>query len=582
MPRGPRPTLRSLVLLALWAAASVLVGARLVDLQVLRHEPLAAQAKRNAETFRELPGPRGRIVDRHGRLLAISVPTGVLSAEPNAIPRDGLLALERAAGTPGRLTRRAHRPGWLDVTRECDAPCQQAVSQLIEERRVPPEAVDVAPSFRRVYPHGSLAAHVLGFVNRNGVAEGAERSFDDLLRGTVRRVPLVRDAAQRVVDLSALWDDMEEPEGVVLSLDVRIQARLEQELRRARERHAARGASGVVLNPRTGEILAMAAVPTFDPNRFGAHPEHHGNPVIRAAFEPGSVIKPLAAAAVVEWGHYRPGDRVYCEQGRWSVGRRPIRDHDPFGRLTLGEVLEVSSNIGIAKFCSQLAPRELHDTLQRFGLGQSTGVDLPAESSGRLPQPGEWQGRDRLVLPFGYGVSTTVLQLAGAYATVANGGHRIQPHVGRARLAADGSLRALPRRPAPPRRVLEPPTAKLVQSWLGQVVSGERGTGAAAALTGYSAGGKTGTAERAGANGYSHQDHVTTFAGFAPVDRPAVVVVVSIDRPSRHGRMASTTAAPVFKRVTEEVLRLLRVEPDRPVLPRDREPERLRIAEVRR
>jgi cell division protein FtsI (penicillin-binding protein 3) len=569
------------MLLALWVGASVLVGTRLVDLQVLRHETFATQARCNAETFRELPGPRGRIVDRHGRLLAISVPTGVLSAEPNAIPREGLLALEQAAGTPGRLTRRAHRPGWLDVTRECDAPCQQTVDQLIADGRVPPEAVDVAPAFRRVYPHGSLAAHVLGFINRNGVAEGAERSFDDLLRGTVRRVPLVRDAAQRVVDLHALWDGWEEPDGVVLSLDVRVQARLEQELRRAREHHAARSASGVVLDPRTGEVLAMAAVPTFDPNRFGAHPEHHGNPVIRSSFEPGSVVKPLAAASVVEWGHYRPGDRVYCEKGRWSVGRRPIRDHDPFGRLTLGEVLEVSSNIGIAKFCSQLAPRELYDTFQRLGLGQPTGIDLPAESAGRLPEPASWQGRDRLVIPFGYGVSTTVLQLASAYATLANGGYRIQPHIGRGRLTADGTQTALARRPAPPRRVLEAPTAELVRGWLGQVVSGKRGTGAAAALSGYSSGGKTGTAERAGANGYSHSDHVTTFAGFAPAERPRIVVVVSLDRPSRHGRMASSTAAPVFKHVTEEVLRLLRVEPDRPVLPAE-ENDTLRIVEVRR
>lgn len=579
--RGPRPGLRCAALLACWLVATAALGARLVDLQVLRHERLQAAAVRNAETYRELPGPRGRILDRHGRLLAISVPTGILRAEPSAIPREGRLALERAAGTPGRLTRRADKPGWIDVTRACDEPCQRTVEQLIEDGLVPAEAAGVVPAFRRRYPHGSLAAHVLGFVNRNGVAEGAERSFDELLRGSVHRVPLRRDARQRVFDLHTLWDGSAKPDGVVLSLDSRIQARLELELRRAVERHAAKGAQGVVLDPHTGEVLAMAAVPTFDPNRFGAHPEHHGNPVIRSSFEPGSVIKPLAAASLVEWGRYRPGDQVYCEEGRWTVGRRPIRDHDPFGRLTLGQVLEVSSNIGIAKFCQQLKPDELYRTLQRLGIGRETGIDLPAESPGKLPSPADWRGRDRLVIPFGYRLSTTVLQLASAYAVLANGGFRVQPHIGLHRLAEDGSVHPLPQRPARPTRVLPEEAARRVHGWLGRVVSGKRGTGAAAALDAWSAGGKTGTAERAGAAGYSDQEHVTTFAGFAPVDDPAVVTVVSVDRPTRRGRMASSTAAPVFKRVTEEALRLLRVEPDRP---RKTAPQAdpMRIAEVRR
>jgi cell division protein FtsI (penicillin-binding protein 3) len=578
---GPRPRIRCLALIGFWAVASVALGARLVDLQVLRHDELAAAATRNAETYRELPGPRGRILDRHGRLLALSVPTGILRANPSAIPRDGLRALERAAGTPGRLIRRADRPGWLDVTHTCDAGCRETVLQLIDDGRVPEGTAGVVPTFRRVYPHGSLAAHVLGFVNRNGVAEGAERSFDALLRASVRRVPLMRDARQRVIDLQALRDGMPEPDGVVLSVDVRIQSALERELRRATERHRARAAQGVVMDPRSGEVLAMAAVPTFDPNRFGAHPEHHGNPVIRSSFEPGSVIKPLAAASVVEWDRYRPGDRVYCEEGRWTVGRQPIRDHDRFGRLTLGQVLEVSSNIGIAKFCQQLEPRELHETLQRLGLGRETGIDLPAEAPGRLPGPRAWRGRDKLVIPFGYGLSTTVLQLATAYSVLANGGYRVQPHIGLHRAGPDGRLHELPQRPARPTRVLSTRAAERVHGWLGRVISGERGTGAAAALDGYSAGGKTGTAERATAHGYSSQDHVTTFAGFAPVEDPAIVVVVSIDRPTRNGRMAASTAAPVFKRVAEEALRLLRVPPDLPPQPAT-EVDPLQIAEMRR
>lgn len=582
MAGAHRPQIRMLVLLACWAAGSLALGARLVDLQVLEHATLERRAEINTRSRIEVPGPRGRILDRNGRILAISVPSGTLVAQPSGISREVLAEIGRIAGRRRWLLNRAGSENWLEVTRACDEACRAAIAELEASGRVPGHLVEVVDSYRRVYPHGQLAAHVLGFVNRNGVAEGAEREYDPIIRGSTRELIVLRDGRLKVFGAHALPSAAPEPDSVVLSIDVRVQALLEQELTAALSRHEARGARGVVLDPRTGEVLAMAAVPAFDPNDFGARPQYHGNPVIRSTFEPGSVIKPLAAAAVVEWGRYTAGERVDCEQGSWKVSGRPIRDHDSFGLLTLGEVLEVSSNIGIAKFSGKLRPQELFTTLDRFGLGKPTGIDLPVEASGKVPPADKWRGRDRLVIPFGYGLSTTTLQLATAYAIIANGGWLVQPRVGILRTRPDGRSVPLAADEARGERVLSGETARVLRAWLHQVVSGEKGTGRAARLASYETAGKTGTAERAGADGYSHDDHVTSFAGFAPADDPALVAVITIDGPRRNGRMASSTAAPVFRSVMEETLRLLRVEPRLPVQRAAADNAAVREAEARR
>lgn len=561
---------RQWALLGLMLVCGGLIAARLVQLQVLLQPCLSARAERNATGKVTIPGPRGKILDRRGQVLAISVPTHVLLARPSHLSARGLRVLERAAGTPGRLTRRARRDTWIPVTRTCGERCKATVIAAVEQGRVNRRAVHLEPSFERRYPFGPLAAHVLGFVNRDGVPEGAEREFDDLLRSSRRDLLLERDARLQVLGSRARGAEQTPPSSVMLTLDLRIQQRLEQELQRSVEQHAARRAMGVVLDPRNGEVLAMASYPTYDPNHFSRAVAHHRNLAIGHTFEPGSVIKPLTAAALIETGSVSPRQTVYCEQGRWywkGEGRgRPIRDHHPHQWLTLPQVLEVSSNIGIAKLSLRLSEQQLYQTLQRFGLGRRTGIDLPAEASGALRSPSHWQGRDRLAVAFGHNLSTTVLQLAAAYGALARDGRRPVPTIARAWADPEGRWHSLERS----RRAVQAvsaSTARRVSTWLEAVIAGEHGTAHRAAVPGYRAAGKTGTAEKIVAGTYDRRRNISTFAGFAPTTDPAAVVVITIDEPSRAGRDAGTVAAPAFSAVMAETLRLLRIPPSDPAAP---------------
>jgi len=520
------PRARERVVLGAFLLAGLVLAGRLGQLQVREHEAWLARARSLAEERVEIPGPRGTIVDRRGRVLAVSVPDRVLDVEPAKISRKGLAALERAAGCrPGHLLRHA-RAAWRLATRHCDGRCVERVERLVERGLVPRDAIHWARGFARRYPHGTLAAHVLGFVTLDGRnAEGVEQRYGDFLRSrgtTLRRLRVCRHQSI----LEEREGSTRPPSALMLTLDLRIQQALEEALDEAIQTHGARGARGVVLDPRTGDVLALAVRPAFDPNRFWKFPaEAHRNAVIERPYEPGSVMKPMTASVLLSAGVVRPADTVDCEAGRWRVGRRFLHDHHPWGRLTLRQVIEVSSNIGIAKFARRVDPATLRD-----------------------------------VVAFGHRMTATTLQVARAYAAIANGGFLVTPRVARALGEPDGGWH--PRAVAPPRRVLEPGVARRLARWLTGPVEGEHGTAPGAALAGWRVAGKTGTAEKLVAGRYDHGKNIVTFAGFAPLERPRVVVVITIDEPTRNGRTAGSVAAPVFARVTGEVLRLLRVPAD--------------------
>lgn len=570
MSRSPSHPWRHWALLAGLILAGGVLTVRLVQLQISMHEGLSQRAQRNTLGRITIPGPRGRILDRRGHVLAISVPTHVLLALPAEIPRSGLRQLERAAKVPRRLTSRALRETWIPVTTSCSESCADQVRKLVESGSVPAEAVHLEPSFSRRYPLGSLAAHVLGFVNRDGTPEGIERRYDDLLRGTDRELRLVRDAKRKIFgSFGSRWLSSP-PSSVMLTIDLRLQQRLEDVLKETVLTHRAKSAMGVVLAPKSGEVLAMATYPSFDPNHYSKGVAFHRNAAVGNAFEPGSVIKPLTAAALIENKVVSPSKAIYCEKGSWywaGEGKcRPVRDHRAFEWLTLPQVLEASSNIGIAKFSLSLEPRQLYAVLHRFGLGQRTGIDLPAEARGRLIPVEQWRGRDRLAVAFGHGLTVTPLQLASAYSTLANDGLRVPPHLARAWGTPDGAWHLLrPSREA--RRAISPATARQVGHWLEAVVTGEHGTGHRAVVPGYRVAGKTGTAEKPGVGGYDRQRNVSSFAGFAPTSDPAVVVAISVNEPSRGARDAGSVAAPAFASVMSETLRILRIPPDERVAP---------------
>ncbi|RMF71830.1 MAG: penicillin-binding protein 2 [Acidobacteria bacterium] len=573
-PRRAAPSLgvRRRLLLVTLLAVGAAIGLRLVRLQVVDHEPLARMARAQAQSVEEIPGPRGDIVDRHGRLLAISTPVRVLAIVPRLVSDRGLRELARASRCGCDLRRHRER-AWRIVQRRCDARCVAAVEELVERGIVPRGAVHWERAYKREYPLGELAAQTLGFVTRDpGALEGLELAYNDLLRSPARRIVLVRDAKNQGVAVLGGPRTDRAPAALMLTLDVRIQRVLERALDSAMARHGAESGAGVVLDPRSGDLLALASRPAFDPNRYWkARDEALLNRPLRGEFEPGSVIKPLVAAALVEGGFYRPGRRVDCEHGAWRTRGRTIHDVHGWGALTLPEVLAVSSNIGITKFARPLPDTALYGHLAALGLGRRTGVDLQGESPGRLPRPGRVARIDRDSNAFGYSLSVTPLQLAVAYATIAADGLRPVPHLARA-VRRDGDRWAPLPVPAP-QRALSPSTAALLRRWLVGVVEDRHGTGSRARVPGFRVAGKTGTAwhhdpER---GGYDRDRLHATFAGFAPAEQPRVVVVVSLLVPRRSNEGGGTVAAPVFAEVMGETLRLLRV--DAPVRVRRQTPD---------
>lgn len=555
--------LRGFIVLGLLALGSLAVFGRLIELKVLKYDALARCARINTEGRLKVEGPRGDIVDRHGRILAISIPTSLLAVHPPGLSRETLRSIDRAAGTHGRLTSRAHYKTWLTVTPHCDFVCSQKIQDLLQKDKKLAESVRLEPSFERRYPAGRLASHVLGFVNDEGVAEGIEGRYNELLRAPTQDLVFVRDAKQKVLDARRVGEKTEDARSVMLTLDLRIQDTLESALRQAAIHHGARSAQGVVLDPANGEILALANWPDYDPNHFGSGARYHRNPAVMSSFEPGSVIKALAAVAVVDAGNVDPFKAVYCEKGSWKSDqfRGSIRDHHPYEWLTLPEVLTVSSNVGISKYTSMIAAQKLHQTLTAFGIGRKTGVDLPAEDRGTLRPLSKWRGRDRFAASFGYVMRATTLQLATAYAALATGGRTITPRVARAQ-AAHGSSWQRIITPETGQRVTSPETARLITRWLEQVVQSEHGTGRAAAIPGFLAAGKTGTAEILEQGKYARRKNISTFVGYAPAQAPRVVVAITINEATKNGRQAGSTAAPVFAQVMSESLRLLHAIPE--------------------
>lgn len=557
----PRVTRTHLVGLLIFGAG-LAVCARLVQLMVTQHTALAAIAKSQSEDKIEIPGPRGDIVDRYRNVLATSLPVKVLAVEPRKLTQAGLRALEQATNTPGRLTQRA-TARWLEVRRDCDAEMVAAVQALAKAGVVKDEALHWAPGFKRYYPHQQLASHVLGFVSIDEkFREGVEKKYEDMLRSGERRVLRIADGKGTALgDLGGSAMPAAST-SVMLTIDLRIQQKLEEALEKARTEHGAKGAQGIVLDPATGEVLALANVPSYDPNNYGrAETIARRNLAIEVPFEPGSVMKPLTATALAEYSQVNDTEQVYCEMGHWKRGKWTLGDTHPHGWLTLPEVIAYSSNIGIAKFAARVPAEKLYDTFLALGLGHRTGIDLPAEVGGQVKPWKEWRGVDRDVMAFGHSIMLTTLQLATAYATIANGGVRVQPHVVRALGSPDGEWHRL--QDAPRVQAISKKAAERVALLMLNVVEMENATGKSARVTGYRVAGKTGTAEKIGKNGrYEHGKNIGTFAGFAPLTHPAAVVVISLDEPTVGAHTGGIVAAPAFAEVMDETLRLLRVAPD--------------------
>jgi cell division protein FtsI (penicillin-binding protein 3) len=560
-----------------WPAAAVPIWGgfilyKLVALQVVHHREYLKQARDRQEQVVKLQAQRGAILDRAGRPLAMSVPTESVSVDPRKLPSidvaANLLALDLHLDV-GDLRRRIeddrlkHR-GFLIVKRDITA---QEAEDL---RSFNYDWIHIDSGSQRHYPNGTLAAHVLGGVDFNDTGNaGIEKALDPDLHGQAGAARILRDVRHRGVDELAA-SQARAGATITLTLDERLQFVAEREIAKAVAEHNAESGSVVVMNPYDGQILALASYPTYDPNQPPDDEENmaaRSNHATAVPFEPGSVFKVITLSAALETTKLRPETPINCHGGVLTLFGRTIHDsHAGFGFLPMELVLAHSSNIGAIEIGLQVGREAMYDYVRRFGFGQKTGVQLPGESKGRLRPLTKWGSTSLASIAMGQEVSVTTLQLAQAAAVVANGGLLVKP---RLVLKTDGQ--APPSEP--PVRAIRPETAITMRHMMEGVVL--NGTGKAARLQGYTTGGKTGSAQI-----YDYKEHHYThtyngsFMGIAPLTNPAVVVVVTLNGTHGTAGFGGAAAAPVFKAVATEALRILDIPKDVP----DREPPATQMA----
>lgn len=558
---------RTLILAGVLACAFLGLAARLVVLQVVRHDDLLRVAEKQHSKTIALKPKRGSIVDRHGQPLAVSSSAESLYALPARIQDPDRLAgalaailNEPAAEIEKRLT--AERP-FTWVRRKLPPPVAQAVRALREP------GLGFVQESLRLYPNRELAAHLLGFVGADGQGlEGVEWTWDRDLAGQSGLALVERDGLGReMTGLPMVLKPAVPGRGVSLTLDATVQYLAERELDAAWRRTRSKAALAVVLDPRTGELLALAIRPTFNPNSFvTATPAEWRNRAITDPFEPGSTFKVILAAAALEEGVVHPDDRIYGEQGAITVANTVIHDWKRYGWLTFSEVLQHSSNVGAIKAGLALGRERFYRYIVGFGFGSLTGLGLPGESRGRVRPPGEWSQLSLASVSIGQEVSVTVIQMVAAFAAVANGGRLLRPWAVRAVLDPAGrEIQSF--EPRVVRQVISPVTARTLTQILTRVVA--QGTGKPAAILGYDVAGKTGTAQKLDplTRRYSRAAGVLSFVGFAPAEDARFVMLVLLDEPQT-AQWGSEAAAPVFAAVGSRLLRSLNVPPqDTPPVP---------------
>ncbi len=534
---------------------------RLVSLQILQAAELTAKADRQHQKSVAFEGARGAVTDRHGKVLAMNMEVPSVFGVPAALE------------SPSRAAR--HLSPVLHVRRdELERKLRQDKSFVWLARKVEPEqgqrlerlsldGIGVVMEGRRFYPKGPLLAHVLGFAGMDGQGlEGLEHRYESQLHGEKRVTILQRDALGRTVFPKGLAEKPPSPgSALTLTIDEVIQYIAEKELEEAVTRSHAKGGTIIVMEPQTGAILAMAVNPRFDPNAVGAlTPDRWRNRALTDAYEPGSTMKVILAAAALEEKVMMPGTMIFGENGRMTVANTVIHDHEKMGWMTFAQMIQKSSNIGAAKTGIALGEQRLYRYLQAFGFGQRTDIDLPGEIGGLLKIPKDWGRRSLASISMGQEIGVTSLQLASAVAAIANNGVMMRPYVVSEIRDAKGVL-LKEVMPQAKRRVISPETARTLTTVLEGVVTD--GTGAKAAIPGFRVAGKTGTAQKIDpkTGSYSSTQLIASFAGYVPADAPRLAMVVIIDEPQGES-WGGVVSAPVFRRVGEQILTYLGVSRD--------------------
>lgn len=551
MDKTPIYKMRRALVLGVFALGMLVLVARAVDLQVLKQDFLQGQGDARHLRVVSMPAHRGMITDRNGEPLAISTPVDSVWANPQELPLADprlarlarLLELDQDE-LMRRLAARGDRE-FVYIRRHVSPELAQQVQAL----DLPGVALE--REYRRYYPMGEVAAHVVGFTNIDDRGqEGLELAYDEWLAGVPGAKRVIKDRLGHTIENVEALRAPRAGKPLALSIDRRVQYLAYRELKLAVQANGARSGSIVVMDPLTGEILAMVNQPAFNPNtRRDLRGELYRNRAVTDVFEPGSTIKPFTIAAALEAGRYRPASQVDTAPGYFRVSGHTIRDIRNYGLIDLGTVIQKSSNVGASKIALSLEPEELWSLYTHVGFGRITGIGYPGESAGVMSDYSRWREVERATLAFGYGLSVTPLQLAQAYCTIAADGMLTEPSFVRRD------------EPAPHHQAMSEGTARQVRAMLEDVV-GPGGTGNRASVDGYRVAGKTGTVRKSTVGGYVEDKYLAVFAGMAPASNPRLVVVVMINEPSRGEYYGGHVAAPVFSNVMGGALRLLNIPPD--------------------
>ncbi|MBY5269056.1 peptidoglycan D,D-transpeptidase FtsI family protein [Spiribacter salinus] len=543
---------RWLVTVALLALPMTLLG-QAVTIQLVDSDFLQGQGDQRHLRTEVLPAHRGAIHDRQGEALAISAPVDSVWADP------GVLLDESGAEGVGQLAEALS----LDAAAlRDDLEAREDREFVYIRRHVNPSLAETVMAlelpgvalqreYRRFYPAGEVTGHVLGFTNIDDQGqEGLERVYDDWLSGEPGAKRVLRDRRRRNIEDVERLREPDAGRDLTLTIDRRLQYVAYRELKAAVEREQAAGGSVVLMDPASGEILAMVNQPAFNPNRRSEiSAGRYRNRAVTDTHEPGSVMKPFTVAAALASGRYQPDTSIDTSPGTLRVGRSQVQDVRNFGELTVATVLKKSSNVGAATLALDLEQGQIWSLLDRMQFGQPTGLVFPGEASGYLSASASERPIERATLAFGYGVSVSALQLARAYSAIAADGDLPTPTLVSGAEAGD------------PVSVMDPEIAGVLRRMLTEVTR-EGGTATQAAIPGYQVAGKTGTSRKAIAGGYAEDRYLSIFAGMAPADDPRFVAVVSLDEPSGDQYYAGPVAGPVFRSVMESALRLYNVPPD--------------------
>jgi cell division protein FtsI (penicillin-binding protein 3) len=543
--------IRRWLVLSAFLCGMVVLSSRAVYLQLLNNEFLKEHGDARSIRVVDIPSHRGVIVDRNGEQLAMSTPVDSIWATPRKVFED-VERLPELAEALGLTVTELHENLRDRMNRDFIYLKRHATPDMankIQELGV--RGVSTQREYKRYYPAAEVTSHIIGFTNIDDQGqEGLELAYDGWLSGNNGKKRVLKDRLNRIVENIESIEASEPGKELKLSIDRRIQYLAYRELAAAVKYHRAKSGSLVMLDVRTGEVVAMVGQPSYNPNnREKLKSNFYRNRAVTDVFEPGSTMKPFTVAAGLESGLYKPYTEIETSPGFFKVGSHTVRDMRNYGNIDVSTVITKSSNVGASKIALSLEPEKYWDSLSRFGFGQQTGSAFPGESSGILNPYNAWSDVEVATMAFGYGLSVTPLQLAHAYSVLANGGVLLPISF----LKVEGTVSG--------KRVIAESITRQIRKMLATVVS-SKGTGKRAAIRGYKVIGKTGTVYKYVRGGYSDDKYLSVFAGIAPASQPRFAMVVLIDEPNSGDHYGGVVAAPVFSRVMEGAFRILNIPPD--------------------